>query len=184
MRRRHAWIPATRHRGLSLVELLTVLAVVAVLLAMGLPSLQSFIQSQQISAVVNDFYAAISLTRSEAIQRGTRVDLVPQDADGNWASGWVVFVDENNNQRPDAGERVIFIHDALQKGTSIRASLTDSTVQYLAYSGAGRTRTNSSSQRTQFGTFTFKLNDQVRKIKLNFLGRPRVCNPAREGTSC
>lgn len=170
--------------GFSLVELLTILAVVAVLLATGLPSLQFLIQNQRISATVNDFYAAINLARSEAIQRGKRVDLVPQDADGNWASGWVVFVDENNNQRPDAGERVIFTHDALQKGTSIKASLTDSTVQYLAYNGAGRTRTNASNQRSQFGTFTFKLNDQVRKIKLNFLGRPRVCNPAREGTSC
>lgn len=170
--------------GFTMIELMIVLAIAAILLMVGLPSFQSLIQSHRMTTTVNDFFAAINLARSEAIQRGARVDMVPLDEAGDWAKGWVVFTDENNNQRPDSGERVMFMHDAAPKDITISVALTDSTVQYLAYNGAGRTRTNANNQRTQFGTFTFTLNDQVRKIKLNFLGRPRVCNPARERSTC
>lgn len=169
--------------GFSLIELMLVLAVAAILLGTGLPSLRGFIQSQRLTTVVNEFFAAITLARSEAIQRGVRVDLVPVDA-VDWASGWMVFVDENGNQQADSGEKVIFMHGPVPQGISIRAALTDSRAQYLAYNATGRTRTNASSERTQFGNFTFRLDDQVRKINLNFLGRPRICNPQTDRNTC
>ncbi|MGE5652450.1 MAG: GspH/FimT family pseudopilin [Bacillota bacterium] len=169
--------------GFSLPELLIVVAIVGIFASLGAPSFRDMIERQRIATTVNDFFAAIYLARSEAIRLGARVDLVPKDAAGDWSKGWVVFIDENGNQRPDGRERIVFSHEAA-RGTSIAASLTDSKVQYLAYTGSGRTRTNSSSQTTQFGSFTFKLGSQTRKIKLNFLGRPRVCNPDTDGASC
>lgn len=178
------WLPAGRRKGFSLVELLLVVAVLAVVLGVGVPSLRSLMQRQKITTTVNDFFASLNLARSEAIQRGGRVDMVPADDAGDWAKGWVVFVDENANLRPDAGEKVIFAHAAVGGGLLIQAGLTDSKVQYLAYNGTGRTRTNASSERTQFGTFTFTLDGEVRKIKLNFLGRARVCNPAVDTNTC
>lgn len=175
---------AARCAGFSLIELMLVLAVAATLLGTGVPLLHNMMQGQKITTTVNEFFAAINLARSEALQRGTRVDLVPADAAGNWAKGWVVFIDENGNQRPDVSEKVIFAHDAAPAGINIKASLTDSKVQYLAYNAIGRTRINASSERTQFGSFTFTLDDQVRKIKLNFLGRARVCNPRIDSSTC
>ena len=170
--------------GFTLIELLTVLAIAGILLGMGVPSFRSLMQSQKLTTAVNDFFVSINLTRSEAIKRGRRVDLVPKEADGNWATGWVVFIDENDNQRPDAGEQVIFTHDAVPTGLIVSTSLTDSKVQYLAYNGYGRTRTNASGTQTQFGTFAFRLDTQARKVKLNFLGRPRICNPDIEPGTC
>lgn len=173
-----------RGAGFTLIELLLVVTVVAIVLGVGVPSLRGLIRSQKVTTTVNDFFMAINLARSEAIQRGTRVDLVPADAAGDWAQGWVVFIDGNGNQRPEPGEKVIFAHTATPGGVRIRASLTDSKVQYLAYNGTGRTRTNASGERTQFGTFTVTLDDEVRKIKLNFLGRARVCNPEVDKGTC
>lgn len=170
-------LPRDRPAGFSLIELMVVLAIAAILLGIGVPSFRDFIQSQKITAAVNDFFASINLARSEAIQRGARVDVVPVDPDGDWAKGWVVFIDANNNQRPDADEQVIFVHDPVLAEIAITASMMGSAVQYIAYTGTGRTRTNASSQVPQAGNITFKLNDQTRKIIINFLGRPRVCNP-------
>jgi len=184
MKDRFSSLRKARHAGFSLIELGAVLAIASIMLTIGVPSFRSLIQSQRITTVTNEFFVAINLTRAEALQRGGRVDLVPKDVAGDWSKGWVVFVDENNNQRPDAGERLIFSHDSVSKGFSIAASLTDSKVQYLAYDGSGRSRTNASGEQTQFGTLTFKLDDQVRKIKLNFLGRPRICNPATDPSTC
>lgn len=176
-------VDARSGRGFSLVELMVVMSIAAILLAAGVPSFQSLIQNQRMTATVNDFFAAINLTRSEAIQRGTRVDLVPADAT-DWAKGWIVFVDENNNQKPDTGEQIIFSHGPAPNGIAIAAAFGGAKVKYIAYNGTGRTRTNGNSQQVQSGHMSFTMGEQVRKIVINFLGRPRVCNPDVDSDNC
>lgn len=169
-------------RGFTLVELLTVLAIAAILLGLGVPGLRSLLHSQQITSAANNMHASINLARSEAIQLGTRVDLVP--ADGNdWSSGWKVFVDENGNQKPDNGERIVFSQGPIASGIGIEAKLTD-TDDYIAYQGSGRTRTNKSSQTPMAGTIAFRVGDQERRIVINMLGRARVCNPNVKPNTC
>jgi type IV fimbrial biogenesis protein FimT len=166
-----------------MVELMTVLAIAMILLAVGVPSFNSLIQAQRMTTTVNNFFAAVNLTRSEAIHRGIRVDLVP--ADGiDWANGWIVLIDQNGNQKADPGERIIFSHGPVPKGMMIKSGFTDSKKPYLAYNGTGRTRTNANSQTPQLGSWSFTLDDHVRRIVINFLGRPRVCNPKVETTTC
>lgn len=175
---------ASRRKGFSLTELMAVLAIASILLAIGIPSFRTMLQKQRITTATNNFIAAIRLARAEAVQRGGRVDLVPTDPDGNWAKGWAVFVDKNNNQKPEPGEQIVFLSGAVPEGVVIESKLTDSSAQYLAYNGTGRTRTNKNSETPQFGTFLFKLDTQSRKIILNMLGRPRMCNPDIDKTSC
>ncbi|OGB26488.1 MAG: pilus assembly protein FimT [Burkholderiales bacterium RIFCSPLOWO2_02_FULL_57_36] len=166
-----------------MVELMTVLAIAAVLLAVGVPSFNALIKIQRISTTANNFFAAVNLTRSEAIQRGIRVDLVPADGT-NWENGWIVLIDRNGNQKADPGEQIIFSTGPVPPGITIKSSFTDSKRPYLAYNGTGRTRTNANSQTPQLGSWSFTLDDHARRIVINFLGRPRVCNPKVETTTC
>lgn len=170
-------------QGFSLVELMTVIAISAILLGIGMPSFSLLMENQRMTSTANEFFAAINLTRSEAIRRGTRVDLVPVDG-SNWNNGWVVFVDEDADQAVDDGETVIFTYDAAPTGITITSSLTDRSPLYLAYAASGRTRTNSSGSRVQYGNFRFESTNQSRKIIINYLGRPRVCNPATDKSTC
>lgn len=169
--------------GFSLIELMTALAVAAVVLGIGIPSMRTLIQSQQLAAASSNLFSSINLARSEAVQRGMRVDLVP--ADGlDWSGGWVVFIDGNANQRPDAGENVVFSQGPVANGIGIKARLSDSKRQYIAYQGSGRTRTNASAQSPQFGSLLLETGSQQRKISINMLGRARVCNPVADPRSC
>jgi type IV fimbrial biogenesis protein FimT len=170
-----------RAHGLSMVELMTVLGIAMILLMIGIPSFSAVIKNQKITTTANEFLAAINLARSEAIRRGARVDLVPSDG-ADWAKGWIVFVDKNDNQIVDAGDEVISSHAAISGGLTIQSTLTDSSRIYLAYNGTGHTRTNASSQTPQFGTISFMLDKRTRRIKLNFVGRPRSCNPENDRT--
>jgi len=173
-----------RVAGWTAVELMTVLAVAAILLAIGVPAFRGLIEGQKLRTTANALFTAVNLARSEAIRRGRRVDLVPAGDGSDWRNGWLVFIDRDNDQRPDAGETVVRVFPAVDGGMRIDAGFTDSKVQYVAFNGSGRTRTNASSQTAQSGSWHLALGTRSRKVVINFLGRPRVCNPAAEPDTC
>lgn len=167
-----------------MIELMVVVAIAALLMSMAIPSFRSMIQRQKITSVANDLFAAVNLTRAEAIGRGVRVDLVPAGDGTDWAKGWIVFIDDNHDLRPGPGEYVIFSHAPISQEINIQSAFTDSKVQYFSYTATGRSRTNGNSQTPQVGSWTLVLDAKVRRIKVNFLGRARVCNPETDKTTC
>ena len=169
--------------GFSLIELMVVITIVGIMVAIGAPSFSMMLEKQRMVTTVNELFAAINLTRSEAIQRGARVDLVPVDGT-NWSNGWMILVDENANQKADPGEKIVFIHGAVPAGISITSNFIDDTPLYLAYNGTGRTRTNANSQSIQSGSFRFQSANVNRRIVINTLGRPYTCTPATATSTC
>ena len=163
-----------RRAGVTLVELLVVLAIVAILLAAGVPSFRVYLQTQQLNGAASDFLFALNLARSEAMRRGTRVDLVASNG-SDWQSGWQVLVRESGNQQHalSTSDALIHSHPPLKSPSSA----------YIAYNANGRTRTNVSTLTRQWGSWQFSLDGQVRLIRLTLAGRARGCNPATD-TSC
>ncbi len=81
------------HSGFTLIELLIVMAVAAVLLGLGVPSLRSTIQTNRIATVSNELISALQFAKSESIRRGEDVTVCSTtDAAcvGGWAGGWLV----------------------------------------------------------------------------------------------
>ncbi len=82
------------HSGVTLVELLVVLAVFAILLGFGVPSFRATIETNRIATVSNDLVAALHFARSEAVRRGEDVTLCSSNdqssCSGAWVDGWVV----------------------------------------------------------------------------------------------
>ncbi len=76
-------------RGFTILELIMVVAIVAILAAVGLPSMRDFIRGAEIRDASSEFYAALIAARSEAIKR--RANVVVTRANGsNWNGGWTV----------------------------------------------------------------------------------------------
>lgn len=101
--------------GVTLVELMVALAVMAILATLAVPSMRSLINSNRLRAATNESLATLQTARIEAIRANRRmVACLSADpnadapvCDGNAASGWIVFQDADRNGKYAATERLV-----------------------------------------------------------------------------
>lgn len=83
--RRHA------ERGLSLPELMVVIAILGVVMAFGLPASRDLVAAQRMKTAGFNLVASVMFARGEAIKRGIPVYLAAPSAN-NLNNGWCVMV--------------------------------------------------------------------------------------------
>ena len=66
-----------------------VVAVVAVLVTLAVPSMRDMLIATQVRAAASDLYESVILARSEAIKRAANIDVVPNA--GDWSQGWSIM---------------------------------------------------------------------------------------------
>jgi type IV fimbrial biogenesis protein FimT len=81
--------------GFTLVELLVVMALIAILATIGVPAYQNIVTSNRITTEINGLVTHLQYARAEAVKRGQNVTVTSNNGN-NWESGWVV-ADANNN---------------------------------------------------------------------------------------
>ena len=172
---------ARRAVGVTLPELCVVLAVSAIVLAIAVPDLRDLVRAQQLKAASGDLFAAIDLARAQALARGRRVKVVPRDPLGaDWRMGWQVLGDRGGDGQPGTDE-LIAEHGPLAPGIAVDFAFTNvARPYYIAYNGAGRSCADGNSAAARWGTVSLFHGGHVRRIKINMLGRARVCDPARD----
>jgi len=119
--------------GFTILELLITLAVLSIVLTIAIPSFQSTIEKNSVSASASEFAASLRLARTEAIKRGRSVAVCPSNdqatCSGIWANGWLVFEDTNGNQLYNAiTEEMIQIHGELGSDNILEWSDSGSTI--------------------------------------------------------
>ena len=80
---------AHRASGFTLPELLSVVAIVAILASVAAPAFSSMVAGARARSASSELYAALSRARSEAIKRNAEVTLAPAMA-RQWQSGWSI----------------------------------------------------------------------------------------------
>ncbi|MBC7498970.1 MAG: GspH/FimT family pseudopilin [Herminiimonas sp.] len=160
--------------GFTLIELCVVVSIAAILATIAVPNFQSMLNRQRIATVSSDLFASVAYTRAEAIRRGTRVDLLPLDP-ADWAKGWKISVPPAAYGAPE----IIYQHPPAPKGVAITAAFApDPTDAALSYDGTGRTRMRTNSAISRSATWKIVLSQEIRKLDVNALGRPSLCDPA------
>ncbi len=91
---REPQLQISRYRGLTFIELMVTLIVMAILLVIGVPAVRDFVMSNQTTTQTNQFLADLALARTQALvlSRSVRIS-----ATGSWDAGWVVASDANTN---------------------------------------------------------------------------------------
>lgn len=99
-------------RGVTLIELVVTIAIVAIGAALAYPSFTGLIRSNRVATATNNFIAAVNLARTEAIRSNRGGGLCPSvDGDAcsgtDWNAGMLVFTDTDGGGTWSAGDVAI-----------------------------------------------------------------------------
>lgn len=163
----------TRQTGLTLIELLLTMAILAILMTVAVPGFAELVLDTRMTAAVNRFVHDIHLAKQSAHRRLQPVALCKSPDgrqcvhDGEWHEGWLVFVNLDRDRPPhvDAGEPILAANPAFESGT-ITANRHDFVFRAFEV-------------RSTNGTLTFcdrRGSAAARAVIVSYTGRPRVAS--------
>ncbi|KQP13279.1 hypothetical protein ASF43_19485 [Pseudorhodoferax sp. Leaf267] len=105
------------HQGFTTIELMVVVAILAVLAALASANLTPILERWRVRQAVEELTSTYTYARSEAIRRGGNITvrkrtvdtppcLLPDDK-SDWSCGWLVFDDTNGNGTQEVGETTL-----------------------------------------------------------------------------
>ena len=169
---------AARSTGYSLYELLVTTSVVAMLVAIGVPSFEAMLARQRQLVEINALFHAVHLARKESIMRRKTVSICPSRdglqclAEKDWSAGWLMFENKDRDSPPrvDAGEPVLRRH-GIDQSVLIKANRRAFTLR-------------STFLRATNGTLV--VCDRASRIPpkglvISYTGRPRVAESTPQG---
>lgn len=161
--------------GFTLIEAMVALALLSILASIATPGFTQMIHAQQLRSASIDLALAFTTARHEAITRQRPVLI--DNGDGEWASGWQIFVDQNGNGTLDEGELVLRTGDGVASGVRISGNTPVS--RYVRYTPSGLAKMQSGA--FQAGTITLCHEDgeqAIRRLVLSATGRLRTVKEA------
>jgi type IV fimbrial biogenesis protein FimT len=181
-RARHA--VARRLRGLTLIELMVTVSIVAILATMAAPSFRDFILRNRSATLANELTGTILRARNEAINRNTCVVVcrtlnpvhpAPTCSTGSadWRPGWMVFVDATcagTANQPATADLLVMATGPFDPGFTLVKNGTNT--DRLMFNASGNARAGDAGRFDLRWQSTTRTSN--RGICLNALGRTRV----------
>lgn len=111
-------IPRRAVKGFTLIELMVTLSLIAILATLAIPSFVETLRDWRRDSATRALTADLQLARSESIKSSRQVVVCPSTngtacaGNNQFATGWVVFVDNNADQTVDADDRILKVGTA------------------------------------------------------------------------
>jgi type IV fimbrial biogenesis protein FimT len=139
--------------GFSLIELIMTVAVLALVIAIGIPSFEGQIRNSRSVAQAENLVIALNFARSEAVKRARRVSVCPSTNGTscnalNWRDGWIVFLDSatTDNANPpvitNATSDVLKIWDGVGVNSTIIEANSKTFIRFTSTGTLGRVDNN------------------------------------------
>ena len=138
-----------KQNGLTVVELLIILAAIAVVAMISVPGSAVVLEHYRLKAASADLATSLNLAKAEAAMRNSTVKVCPSSNgrfcrnDGDWNHGWLVFSDGNGDGTVQEIELIDAFDAPSQK---VRVVAVGAVQQEAGFSVAGLMPANSADQ--------------------------------------
>ena len=168
-----------RTRGFTLIELMTVISIIAILMLLAAPSFVTFKKNSELTSTINNLASSFNAARTEALRSGKTTTVVP--AASGWAGGWTALrsdttvIDKEYLSAPPTGisPDLTFTTPTVTSGTALSALPTTG----VQFSGDGYPQQVGGSGPLNGA---LQLTNQIRQRQLQLAptGQVKVCDPA------
>lgn len=97
--------------GFTLIEFITVSAIIAILVSLGLPAYHRHMAAQEARTIPHILTIHIQKAKSEAVMYRHNVIICPshdtQTCSDDWSNGLIMFLDQNRNRERDLDEKIL-----------------------------------------------------------------------------
>lgn len=191
-------------RGFTLVEMMVVVAIMAILLGVAAPSFQTFVANAKIRSVAENIQAGLMLAKSEALRRNENISFWLVDGLGatcarsSSGSTWVVSFDNpteacGSTPSDTVNPRLIQTGPPISdtQGVTVAAVSSDApavAASCVTFNGFGRVLTNCTGGTTRMARVAISSTTQAATIRaldvrIDNGGGVRLCDPAKTGVA-
>jgi len=128
----------THHHAFTLVELLTTLAITAIIAALAVPPLIGRLQKESSTSAAQKMFHILHFARMEAIKRNQNVIVCGTDnfksCSNNWSNGMMAYVDFNKDGTLNHQDIVLRV----DKPKSHLMQIDSGNITAIQYAGSGR----------------------------------------------
>jgi type IV fimbrial biogenesis protein FimT len=139
-------------QGFTLIELMICLLVLAIILALGIPSFSEQLKNIQTKVAMHDLLRAIESARTLAVTSNKRTVLLANQED--WKQGWTLFIDENDDGELNGEETLKQEKSAL---TKVKIDANTHVEKYVSFIGTGEGRKLGVNNTGAFQVGTIKI---------------------------
>ncbi len=171
-----------KQQGVTLVEMLTTVAVLSILLGIAVPGYGFLVSNTRLAGMTNQLSSALSYARSEAIKQGIRVSLCKSasansstptcESGAGWQQGWLVFVDRGVIGEFEGTDRLLSVQSHTPDNIIVSTTNFSTYASYLP-SGVSQGPTHLAT-----GSFHLCLAGYKRSLIINSTGRVRLVKDA------
>ncbi len=155
--------------GFTLVELMVTVAIAAILLAVAAPSFTTLISGSNADSYTKKLRSAFAYARNEAVNRGVTIRVCASTnttacsgGSATWGSGWIIFIDTDDDVVIDAGEEVLRVEDTSSLNVTVDDNGAALAFSAVCFNNLGR----ECDGAVLSATFTANSNGQQSSITL------------------